>query len=95
MTVSGSCHCGKTAFRVDAEMPAQLTRWTARSAPIVAAPLSATARPSTRWKVVRQPPVRVRKLQRAVGTELAKHDPRSHRSRSEVSIDDDDAARPS
>jgi ribosome-associated translation inhibitor RaiA len=31
----------------------------------------------------------VRKLQRAVATELAKHEPRGHRSRSEVSVDDD------
>lgn len=28
MTIMGSCHCGKTAFRVDAELPAQLTRCT-------------------------------------------------------------------
>ena len=37
----------------------------------------------------------VRKLKRAVGTALEKHDPRSHRSRSEVPVDDDDLARPS
>jgi ribosome-associated translation inhibitor RaiA len=30
----------------------------------------------------------VRKLRRAVETELAKHDPRSHRTRSDVSLDD-------
>ena len=36
----------------------------------------------------------VRKLKRAVGTALAKHDPRSHRSRSEVLVDDDDPKRP-
>ena len=28
MTITGSCHCGKTAFRMDTEMPAQLTRCT-------------------------------------------------------------------
>jgi hypothetical protein len=28
MSVIGSCHCGKTAFRVDAEMPTELTRCT-------------------------------------------------------------------
>ena len=28
MTIAGSCHCGNTTFRVDAEMPAQLTRCT-------------------------------------------------------------------
>ena len=26
MTIEGSCHCGKTAFRVDGEIPAKLTR---------------------------------------------------------------------
>ena len=26
MTIIGSCHCGKTDFRVDAELPATLTR---------------------------------------------------------------------
>ena len=36
----------------------------------------------------------VRKLKRAVETELAKHDPRSHRSRTDVSFDDDDPERP-
>ena len=36
----------------------------------------------------------VRKLKRAVGTALAKHDPRSHRSRSDVLVDDDDPERP-
>ena len=28
MTIVGSCHCGKTAFRVDTELPTQLTRCT-------------------------------------------------------------------
>lgn len=28
MTIIGSCHCGKTAFRVDAELPATLIRCT-------------------------------------------------------------------
>lgn len=28
MTIMGSCHCGKTAFRIEAEIPAQLTRCT-------------------------------------------------------------------
>ena len=28
MSITGSCHCGKTAFRMDAEIPAQLTRCT-------------------------------------------------------------------
>jgi hypothetical protein len=28
MTVTGSCHCGKNAFRVDIDIPAQLTRCT-------------------------------------------------------------------
>ena len=28
MTRTASCHCGKTALRIDAEMPAQLTRCT-------------------------------------------------------------------
>ena len=28
MSVSGSCHCGRTAFRMDVEIPAQLTRCT-------------------------------------------------------------------
>ena len=32
----------------------------------------------------------VRKLKRAVGTELAKHEPRGHRSRSEAAVDDGD-----
>ncbi|MFS2032431.1 GFA family protein [Polaromonas sp. CT11-55] len=27
-TITGSCHCGKNAFRIDGEMPAQLTRCT-------------------------------------------------------------------
>ncbi len=36
----------------------------------------------------------VRKLKRAVGKELAKHDRRSHRLRSEAAVDDDDPARP-
>jgi len=36
----------------------------------------------------------VRKLKRAVGTELAKHDPRSHRSRSVVSVEDNDPVSP-
>ena len=36
----------------------------------------------------------VRKLKRAVGTELAKHEPRSHRLRSEASVDDDLPGRP-
>jgi len=26
VTIMGSCHCDKTAFRIDTEMPAQLTR---------------------------------------------------------------------
>jgi hypothetical protein len=26
MTIKGSCHCGKTAFRIDGEIPAKLTR---------------------------------------------------------------------
>ncbi|KAF0811315.1 hypothetical protein IGB42_04210 [Andreprevotia sp. IGB-42] len=28
MTITGSCHCGKTAFRINGEIPAQLTRCT-------------------------------------------------------------------
>jgi len=28
MSITGSCHCGKTVFRVDIEIPAQLTRCT-------------------------------------------------------------------
>ena len=28
MTIIGSCHCGKTAFRIDGDLPAQLTRCT-------------------------------------------------------------------
>lgn len=28
MTISGSCHCGKTTFEIDGEIPAQLTRCT-------------------------------------------------------------------
>ena len=36
----------------------------------------------------------VRKLKRAVGTALAKHDPRSHRDRSEFPVNDDDLERP-
>lgn len=28
MSITGSCHCGKTAFRMDTDMPAQLTRCT-------------------------------------------------------------------
>lgn len=36
----------------------------------------------------------VRKLKRAVGTALAKHDPRSHRERSEFPVNDDDLERP-
>lgn len=28
MTITGSCHCGRTAFRVDTDIPAQLTRCT-------------------------------------------------------------------
>ena len=36
----------------------------------------------------------VRKLKRAVGTELAKHEPGSHRSRSEASVEDDNPERP-
>lgn len=28
MTITGSCHCGKTAFRIDDELPAKLTRCT-------------------------------------------------------------------
>jgi hypothetical protein len=28
MAITGSCHCGKTAFRIDADIPAQLTRCT-------------------------------------------------------------------
>ncbi|MEO5771692.1 MAG: HPF/RaiA family ribosome-associated protein [Burkholderiaceae bacterium] len=36
----------------------------------------------------------VRKLKRAVGTELAKHDPRSHRSRSEASVGDENPELP-
>ncbi|CAN5137489.1 HPF/RaiA family ribosome-associated protein [soil metagenome] len=36
----------------------------------------------------------LRKLKRAVETELAKHDPRNHRSRSDASLDGDDADEP-
>ena len=36
----------------------------------------------------------VRKLKRAVGTALAKHDPRSQRERSEFPVNDDDLERP-
>ena len=36
----------------------------------------------------------VHKLQRAVGTALAKHDPRNHKSRSGVSVEVDDPERP-
>lgn len=36
----------------------------------------------------------VRKLKRAVGTALAKHDPRSHRERSEFPVNEDDLERP-
>jgi hypothetical protein len=28
MAITGSCHCGKTVFRVDIDIPAQLTRCT-------------------------------------------------------------------
>ena len=28
MTITGSCHCGKTAFRIDGAIPAKLTRCT-------------------------------------------------------------------
>lgn len=28
MAIVGNCHCGKTAFRVDADIPATLTRCT-------------------------------------------------------------------
>ncbi len=28
MTITGSCHCGKTAFRIEGEIPAELTRCT-------------------------------------------------------------------
>jgi hypothetical protein len=28
MTITGSCHCGKTAFRIDGEIPSTLTRCT-------------------------------------------------------------------
>lgn len=28
MAITGSCHCGKTAFRIDAEIPPALTRCT-------------------------------------------------------------------
>lgn len=28
MSITGSCHCGKTAFRIDGELPEQLTRCT-------------------------------------------------------------------
>ena len=28
MTITGSCHCGKTAFRIDGDIPAKLTRCT-------------------------------------------------------------------
>lgn len=28
MTITGSCHCGKTAFRIDGEIPPKLTRCT-------------------------------------------------------------------
>ncbi len=30
MSLTGSCHCGKTKFRMDAEIPAQLTRGSTR-----------------------------------------------------------------
>ena len=36
----------------------------------------------------------VRKLKRAVGTALAKHDPQSHRERSEFPVNEDDLERP-
>ena len=28
MAITGSCHCGKTRFRIDIDIPAQLTRCT-------------------------------------------------------------------
>ena len=28
MPIAGSCHCGKTAFEIDCETPAKLTRCT-------------------------------------------------------------------
>lgn len=28
MTITGSCHCGKTAFRIEGEIPEKLTRCT-------------------------------------------------------------------
>lgn len=28
MTITGSCHCGKTAFRIDGDIPEKLTRCT-------------------------------------------------------------------
>ena len=28
MTIAGSCHCGKTAFQIEGELPANLTRCT-------------------------------------------------------------------
>jgi hypothetical protein len=28
MTITGSCHCGKTAFKIDGALPAKLTRCT-------------------------------------------------------------------
>jgi hypothetical protein len=28
MTITGSCHCGKTAFRIEGDIPAKLTRCT-------------------------------------------------------------------
>ena len=28
MSITGSCHCGKTAFRIDGDIPAKLTRCT-------------------------------------------------------------------
>jgi len=28
MTITGSCHCGKTAFRIEGEIPKELTRCT-------------------------------------------------------------------
>lgn len=28
MTITGSCHCGKSAFRIEADMPPTLTRCT-------------------------------------------------------------------
>ncbi len=28
MNITGSCHCGKTSFRIDGEIPVQLTRCT-------------------------------------------------------------------